>query len=171
MRARNGASSASASAVERCHRRAHRTGRTRHRAAALSRARSRSISVCRASPRRPSRRRARRSISRTIVVERRIERPILPGSQAPSAARRPARDAPARIHDGASVAALPATPCVAHCTVRGGDAQRATPLVEDVDHVGFAELDAHRPPSRTFGVVALEVPIDAAHRDIQGHAL
>src|SRR5262245_27075002 len=44
---------------------------------------------------------------------------------------------------------------------------RSFPLVEHVKHVGLAELDAHRPPPRAFGVVTLEIPVDAAHRELQ----
>src|SRR5215204_5314497 len=54
--------------------------------------------------------------------------------------------------------------------VSGGDAQCATPLVEDVHHIRFAKLNADRPASWTFGVVAIEVAIDAPHRHIQGDA-
>src|SRR5262245_13168090 len=42
------------------------------------------------------------------------------------------------------------------------DAQGAAPVVEDVEDVGLAELDADRPASRPFCVVAIEVPIDTA---------
>ena len=37
----------------------------------------------------------------------------------------------------------------------------AAPLVEHVEHVGFAEVDPHRPAPRSLAVVALEVAIDA----------
>ena len=50
-------------------------------------------------------------------------------------------------------------------------AHRAPPVVEQLEDVGFAELDAHRPPPRALGVVALAVAIDAAERDRQRHAL
>ena len=48
---------------------------------------------------------------------------------------------------------------------------RPPPLVEHVEHVGFAEVDPHRPAARTLAVVALEIPIDARERDLERHAL
>jgi len=49
--------------------------------------------------------------------------------------------------------------------------RRATPLVERIEHVSLAEVDAHRPPPRTFGVVPLEISIDPAERHFERHAL
>jgi hypothetical protein len=51
------------------------------------------------------------------------------------------------------------------------DADRPLPLVEDVEHVGRAELDAHGPAARSLSVIALEVPIDAAVHDLDRNAL
>ena len=51
------------------------------------------------------------------------------------------------------------------------DTNSAAPVIEGIEHVGFTEFDAHGPPARAFAVVALEVPIDAGLRDLQGHAL
>ena len=51
------------------------------------------------------------------------------------------------------------------------DADRAPPLVEGVEHVGLAELHAHRPPARSLAVVALEVPVDAGPGHLQRDAL
>ena len=53
---------------------------------------------------------------------------------------------------------------------RRGDANGTTPVVEGVEHVRLAELDAHRPPPRTSGLEALAAAIDAAKRDLQRHA-
>src|SRR5688572_5084067 len=55
-------------------------------------------------------------------------------------------------------------------SIGGRDAQRAAPLVEDVHHIRFAELNPDWPSSRTFRVIPVEVPVDAAHGDIQWHA-
>src|SRR5205085_10441636 len=51
------------------------------------------------------------------------------------------------------------------------DAERAAPLVEQVEHVGVTEIDLHRPPPRALAVVTLEVPIDAGAGDLERHAL
>jgi hypothetical protein len=51
------------------------------------------------------------------------------------------------------------------------DANRAAPLIERIEHVGFTELDAHRTPARPFPVVALEVAIDASLRDAKRDTL
>src|SRR5262249_5025078 len=48
---------------------------------------------------------------------------------------------------------------------------RASPLVEDVEDVGLAEIDFDRPPPRSFPVVPLEVAIDASEGDLQRHTL
>ena len=50
------------------------------------------------------------------------------------------------------------------------NANGTTPVVEGVEHVRLAELDAHRPPPRTSGLQALAAPIDAAKRDLQRNA-
>ena len=42
-----------------------------------------------------------------------------------------------------------------------GDADGAPPFVEDIEHIGVAEVDLHRAAARTLAVVALEVAIDA----------
>src|SRR6185503_5357009 len=49
-------------------------------------------------------------------------------------------------------------------------ADGSSPLVEHVEHVGLAELDAHGPPPRPLRVVALEVAIDPAHGELQRDA-
>ena len=48
---------------------------------------------------------------------------------------------------------------------------RTPPLVEDIEDVGFAEVNLDRPPPRTFAVVTREVAIDAAERDLDRHAV
>ena len=50
-------------------------------------------------------------------------------------------------------------------------ADRAPPVVEQLEDVGLAELDAHRPAPRSLRVVALAVAIDAAEGDRERHAL
>lgn len=50
------------------------------------------------------------------------------------------------------------------------DANRAPPFVERVEHVGFAEIDAYGPSARTFGVVALEIAVDAMPHDLGRNA-
>ena len=52
-----------------------------------------------------------------------------------------------------------------------GQTQCAAPFVEDVEHIGLAEVDADRPPARAFAIVALKVAIDAAERDLERNAL
>ena len=51
------------------------------------------------------------------------------------------------------------------------EAHRAPPLVEDIEHVRFAEVDLHRTPSRSLSIVALEVAIDPLARNFERHAL
>ena len=51
------------------------------------------------------------------------------------------------------------------------DPCRSTPLVECVKDVRFAEIDAHGPPARPLGVIALEVSIDPAECHFERHAL
>src|SRR5438552_1395270 len=53
---------------------------------------------------------------------------------------------------------------------RCGDTDRATPLVEDVEHVGVAEVDLHRTAARALAVVALEIPIDPRICNFQRNA-
>ena len=55
-------------------------------------------------------------------------------------------------------------------TGRNG-ADGSPPLVEHVEHVGFAEIDFYGTAARTFPVVALEVPIDSLKRHLERHAL
>ncbi len=43
------------------------------------------------------------------------------------------------------------------------DTHRAAPFVERVEHVGVAELHAHRPATGALAIVALEVAVDAGH--------
>ena len=67
-----------------------------------------------------------------------------------------------------AAAAGSASPCDWH------DADRAAPVVEEVEDVALAELDAHRPaaraPSRPLASQALAIPIDPAIRHGQRHA-
>ena len=54
---------------------------------------------------------------------------------------------------------------------RQGDPERPSPFIECVEHIRFTEIDAHRPPPRTLAVIALEISIDAAERDLQRDSL
>src|ERR1044071_6482794 len=51
------------------------------------------------------------------------------------------------------------------------DTGRPAPLVEHVEHVGLAEVDANGPPPRTTAIVAFEIAVDAGARDLQRYAL
>src|SRR6187455_2922659 len=57
------------------------------------------------------------------------------------------------------------------CLARERNAHGAAPFVEHVQHVGFAELDPDRPSATAFGVVPLQVSVDASVDDLQRHAL
>src|SRR5262245_53128017 len=56
------------------------------------------------------------------------------------------------------------------CRLRLNDADGTPPVVEDVEDVGFAELDAHGPPSTSLLLDPLAIPVDAAKRDGQRDA-
>src|SRR4029450_3008951 len=53
---------------------------------------------------------------------------------------------------------------------RRPDTHGTTPVVERIEHVRLAELDAHRPSARPPGLQALTAPVDAAKRNLQRHA-
>ena len=87
--------------------------------------------------------------------------------------------APARLRSATPAIDAAATPAAAlrHRARRPNqattcvDADGATPVVERVEHVGFAELNAHRTAARALAVVALEVAIDAGFGHFERHAL
>lgn len=45
------------------------------------------------------------------------------------------------------------------------------PLVERVEHIGFAEVDLQGTPTSTLAMISLEAAIDSAERDSEGNAL
>ena len=47
----------------------------------------------------------------------------------------------------------------------------ATPLIEDVEDIRFAEVDLHRTSARALAIVAIEIAIDSSHGDLQRHAV
>ena len=51
------------------------------------------------------------------------------------------------------------------------DANRAAPIVEDRQDIGFAELDAHRTPAPGRRLLPLAVAIDPSARDLDRNAL
>ena len=51
-----------------------------------------------------------------------------------------------------------------------GDPGSAPPFVEYVKDIGLAEIHPHRTPAGAFAIVAFEVAVDAAERDLQRHA-
>ena len=52
---------------------------------------------------------------------------------------------------------------------RDRDAHRPPPLIEHVEHIGLAILDASRPAARTLGMVAFTVAIDPPVHELQRH--
>src|SRR5438445_192501 len=57
------------------------------------------------------------------------------------------------------------------CAQELGHPDGPPPVVEGIEDVRLAELDAHRASPRAFRVITLAVPIDAAEGDGQRHAL
>ena len=167
------ASSSSASRAERRARRPRRARRAPRAAARASSAASRA-----------TQRLARLAAQAAAPRARRVE---LARDAIDAARRTPAPSAPARArrrqpqHDAlemrrqrrtgaaARLIAVDRRPVTVDCRL-SVTPSRPAPLVEHVEHVGLAEVDPHRPAARTLAVVALEVAIDAATRDLERHA-
>ena len=130
-----------------------------------SSARSRSSNCSRASPRSALRAGPCRIQLPYGVVDRGVQRAIVAGAQRGQPCDH-AFEMSRKRRRGVVTSRSPGSTS----STAAGNAHGAAPLVEDVEDVRFAELDAHRPTARALGVVALEVPIDAAARDRERHA-
>src|SRR4030095_2130369 len=103
------------------------------------------------------------------VVQNRIKRSIVSSSE-----RRQPRDHPLEMSgktgSRASKGPAPRPTRPPRPPRRNRHTDRSPPLVEHIKYVGLAELDAHRPPPRAFGVVALEIAVAAAPSKLQRNA-
>ena len=51
------------------------------------------------------------------------------------------------------------------------NAHRSSPFIEEIENVGFAEINLHRTTTRSTTVVALEISVDSAERNLDRNAL
>ncbi len=171
-RSLNGASSSSASRAEL--RQCPRIARPRATASSSpSIALNRSRNSRRGSPRSPLASARRASSSRIAESRVGVERTTGAGAKR----RQPRDDAiemrrqrfmPSRLRSSAASGSVPVSRRPGGSRLR--DPDRPAPLVEGVEHVGLAELDPHRPATRTLRVVALEVAIDPVAGDLERHS-